>query len=49
MKKKCGHQVGYKCCCNLNYTAEHSFDLVDEINHKRITRDKDELYLKGED
>lgn len=36
--KECGHRVGYKCCCHYNYTAEHSFDLVDEMNlsHRRL-------------
>ena len=33
--KKCGHVKGYKCCCRSNYTAEHSFDLVDEMNLAR--------------
>lgn len=34
--KSCGHQVGQKCCCKFNYTAGHSFDLVDEINQGRF-------------
>lgn len=44
MKKKCGHEVGYRCCCNFHYTAEHSFDLVDEISHKK-RRHKDRGFV----
>jgi len=36
-KKKCGHEVGYRCCCHPNKRdfIEKPIDAVEEIHRKR--------------
>ena len=35
-KKKCGHRIGYKCCCNIKDNYESGdFDLVSEMKLHR--------------
>lgn len=38
--KKCGHEVGYKCCCNYSERPDKVFDTVDEMNLRREKRTK---------